>query len=47
MDMEWLILENQESEFDECAECPYKRIETCRNQCMEEKLIYNQNLPRA
>lgn len=48
MSYEELILERQENtETDECRNCPYKGVETCRNQCMEEKTVYNPNLPRA
>lgn len=31
MDYEKLILERQESESDDCKNCPYK--ENCKNQC--------------
>lgn len=30
-----LILEMQESEADDCANCQYKGIGRCQNQCME------------
>ena len=41
-DMEEMILERQESEFDECHNCPYKG--KCNNQCMEVEEHYNPNL---
>jgi hypothetical protein len=34
MDWEELILARQESEADDCTNCPYKG-EKCRNQCTE------------
>lgn len=33
-DYEYLILQRQEDESDECSTCPYKGVNTCRNQCM-------------
>ena len=42
MDREEMILQYQESEIDDCYNCPYK--ENCKNQCMEVKEIYNPNL---
>lgn len=42
MDREEMILQYQESEIDDCHNCPYK--ENCKNQCMEIKAIYNPNL---
>lgn len=38
------ILDRQESEEDECKNCPYKGIDNCRNQCMEIIETYNPNL---
>ena len=39
IDYEWLILERQESEAEDCATCPYnpKRNngKLCNNECME------------
>lgn len=40
-----LILDHQESEYDECTECPYKG-DACNNQCMEIEIQYNPNLNR-
>ena len=34
MDYEEMILEQQETEKDDCAACPYKGT-ACRNQCMK------------
>lgn len=42
MDREEMTLQVQESEIDDCHNCPYK--ESCKNQCMEVKEIYNPNL---
>ena len=39
-DYEEMILECQESEEDECKNCPYKK-EKCKNQCMKIQTIYN------
>lgn len=40
MDYEELILENQESENDECSTCQYKGSK-CHNQCMRIEKHYN------
>lgn len=35
-----LILARQEDDFsDDCANCPYKGIDTCQNQCMMETVM--------
>lgn len=41
--MEENILIMQETIEDDCKTCPYKGGK-CRNQCMEENVIYNPNL---
>lgn len=40
-DYEEKILARQESEADDCIDCSYKGVTTCRNQCMKEHYIYN------
>ena len=37
---EYVILDAQDSQSDECHDCEYKGS-ACRNQCMELKPIYN------
>lgn len=39
------ILNRQDSEADECAECAYKQ--NCKNQCMEIGEVYNPYFPTA
>lgn len=43
-DYEHAILARQECEFDMCASCEFAGINTCKNQCMEVKEVYNSNL---
>ena len=38
---EELILASQEGEYDECATCPFKGVDTCKNQCMEVEEVHN------
>lgn len=45
-DYEDVILDFQESEIDECMNCPYKGTQ-CQNQCMEIIVQYNQVLNTA
>lgn len=46
MDYEYLILQAQESEADQCATCEFKG-EKCCGQCLEETVVYNRNLHSA
>ena len=41
-----VILNNQESEADECLTCEFFGTDKCRNQCMETQNTYNPNLRR-
>lgn len=43
---EYTILNHQENEVDDCANCPFASPELCKNQCMEVQEIYNPNLRR-
>lgn len=36
-DYEGAILAKQEAICDECSDCPYAGVDTCKNQCMEEE----------
>lgn len=45
-DYESLILNRQDSEADDCRNCPYASIELCRNQCEETREIVNPLLRR-
>lgn len=45
-DYESAILNQQESEADNCANCLYASPELCKNQCMGVQEIYNPNLRR-
>lgn len=40
------ILNNQESEIDECSKCEFAGKDKCRNQCMQIHSTYNPNLRR-
>lgn len=41
-DYEKAILDRQDNNFDECANCPHKG--KCNNQCAEVVTVYNPNL---
>ena len=41
-DYEVAILNRQDNNADECADCPYKS--NCKNQCSEVVAVYNPNL---
>ena len=44
MDYEYAILARQDGEFDMCSSCEFAGIDTCSNQCVKEKEVYNPNL---
>ena len=41
-DYEEAILARQEAEaiWDDCSDCPYAGVDTCKSQCMEEEEIW-------
>lgn len=41
IDYEYAILQAQESEVDDCRDCPYAGVKTCNNQCLEVVEIHN------
>ena len=43
-DYEIAILNMQDNDVDECANCPHKN--DCKNQCSEVVAVYNPNLQR-
>lgn len=45
-DYEWMILERQESESDDCHGCPYASPQLCNNQCMESVPTREPLIPR-
>ena len=38
-DYEEAILSKQEAICDDCSDCPYAGVDTCKNQCMEEEIF--------
>lgn len=39
-DYEGAILAKQEAICDDCSDCPYAGVDTCKSQCMEEEEVW-------
>ena len=39
-DYEEAILARQEAIWDDCSDCPYAGVDTCKSQCMEEEEVW-------
>lgn len=46
IDYEWMILERQESDEDDCHGCPFASTDLCNSQCMKSVPTREPLIPR-